>query len=149
MTRRRHVKARLRKALERSVRSGHPWLYREALEAFDAEPGSVVSVLDARGRVLCRGLAESGAIAVRIFTTRDEPIDEALLARRIEDAFALRARVIPAETDAYRLLHGEGDQLPGVVWLMIGLVVIQIIAVYFWGVEPARRSLEGLDPKVA
>src|SRR5690349_4736105 len=39
--------------------------------------------------------------------------------------------------------------LPGVVWLMIGLVVIQIIAVYFWGVEPARRSLEGLDPKVA
>jgi MFS transporter, putative metabolite:H+ symporter len=40
-------------------------------------------------------------------------------------------------------------QLPGVVWLMIGLVVIQIIAVYFWGVEPARRPLEGLDPKVA
>jgi len=39
-------------------------------------------------------------------------------------------------------------QLPGVVWLMIGLVVIQIIAVYFWGVEPARRPLEA-DPKVA
>jgi len=39
--------------------------------------------------------------------------------------------------------------LPGVIWLMIGLVVVQIIAVYFWGVEPAKRSLETLDPKVA
>jgi len=36
--------------------------------------------------------------------------------------------------------------LPGVIWLMIGLLVAQIIAVYFWGVEPARRPLEGLDP---
>jgi putative MFS transporter len=39
--------------------------------------------------------------------------------------------------------------LPGVVWLMIGLVVLQMIAVFFWGVEPAKRSLEGLDPKLA
>jgi hypothetical protein len=38
--------------------------------------------------------------------------------------------------------------LPGVISLMIGLLVAQIIAVYFWGVEPARRPLEGLDPKV-
>jgi len=37
--------------------------------------------------------------------------------------------------------------LPGVIWLM--MVVVQIVAIYFWGVEPARRSLEGLDPKVA
>lgn len=33
-------------------------------------------------------------------------------------------------------------QLPGVIWLMIGLVVVQIIAVYFWGVEPRNRGLE-------
>ncbi|MGC1668002.1 MAG: MFS transporter, partial [Pseudolabrys sp.] len=39
--------------------------------------------------------------------------------------------------------------LPGVIWLMIGLVLVQIAAVYFWGVEPAQRSLEGLDHKVA
>ncbi|HEX8826477.1 MAG TPA: hypothetical protein VF778_00025, partial [Xanthobacteraceae bacterium] len=37
--------------------------------------------------------------------------------------------------------------LPGVIWLMIGLLVVQIVAVYFWGVEPAQRSLEVLDPK--
>jgi hypothetical protein len=39
-------------------------------------------------------------------------------------------------------------RLPGVIWLMIGPLMVQIIAVYFWGVEPARRPLEGLDPKV-
>ena len=110
-----HLKTRLRKPLERSVRSGHPWLYREALQAFEAEPGSIVTVLDDRKRVLCRGLADSGPIAVRIFTTRDEPLDQRLLARRIESAFALRAQMVPPETDAYRLLHGEGDQLPGIV----------------------------------
>jgi hypothetical protein len=37
--------------------------------------------------------------------------------------------------------------LPGVIWPMIGLLVVQIIAVYFWGVEPTPRPLEGLDPK--
>jgi MFS transporter, putative metabolite:H+ symporter len=37
--------------------------------------------------------------------------------------------------------------LPGVVWLMIGLLLVQILAVYYWGVEPGRRPLEGLDPK--
>jgi 23S rRNA (cytosine1962-C5)-methyltransferase len=110
-----HIKTRLRKPLARSVRSGHPWLYREALEPFEAAPGSVVTVLDERKRVLCRGLADSGPIGLRVFTTEDEPLDARLLARRIESAFALRARVVPAETDAYRLLHGEGDRLPGVV----------------------------------
>ena len=39
-------------------------------------------------------------------------------------------------------------QLPGVVWLLIGLLIVQIIVVYLWGVEPAKRSLETLDPKL-
>jgi 23S rRNA (cytosine1962-C5)-methyltransferase len=106
---------RLRKPLERSVLSGHPWLYREALEPFEAVPGSVIRVLDKSGRHLARGLAEAGPIAVRVFTTRDEAVDEALYARRFADAFALRSRFVPSETNAYRLLHGEGDRLPGIV----------------------------------
>src|SRR5262245_56619952 len=111
----RELRVRLRKPLERSVRRGHPWLYRDALEPFDAEPGTIVSVLDKSGRVLARGLAEAGPIAVRVFCARDEPLDDALLARRIAAAFALRALIRPAATDAYRLLHGEGDRLPGIV----------------------------------
>jgi len=113
---RRHgQEVRLRKPLERSLRSGHPWLFRDALEAFDAAPGSPVRVLDKSGRFLAVGLAEAGPIGVRVFSLRDEPVDEALFRGRITRALALRARCVPEQTDAYRLFHGEGDGLPGFV----------------------------------
>ena len=107
---------RLIRPLERTILAGHPWIYRDALAAFDAPPGTAVDVFDKRGRLLARGLVDGGPIGVRVFTTdAKEHIGPELLARRIDDAFALRARARPAETDAYRLLHGEGDRLPGVV----------------------------------
>jgi 23S rRNA (cytosine1962-C5)-methyltransferase len=107
--------ATLRKSLERALVSGHPWVFREALTDFDAAPGEVVTVRDGRGRFVARGIADGGAIGVRVFATRDEPVDARLLAVRVREAAALRARVVPADTDAYRLVHGEGDRLPGFV----------------------------------
>jgi 23S rRNA (cytosine1962-C5)-methyltransferase len=115
MARSETTRVRLRKPLERSIHGGHPWVYRDAIDGLRAEPGAVVDVIDKAGRFLARGLAESGPIGVRVFTTRDEALDAAFFARRIAHAFALRARVIPPETNAYRLLHGEGDRLPGMV----------------------------------
>lgn len=109
------VSVRLRKPLERALRSGHPWVFRDALEAFACAPGTRVRVLDKQGRFIAAGLADAGPIAVRVFSRRDEDIDEALFQRRIARAFAMRARVVPEQTDAYRLLHGEGDALPGFV----------------------------------
>jgi 23S rRNA (cytosine1962-C5)-methyltransferase len=106
---------RLTRPLERSLYAGHPWIYRDALAPFEAAPGEPLDVFDKRGRLVARGIAESGPIGVRVFTTRKESIDEALFAARIDEAFALRARGLPPDTDAYRLLHGEGDRLPGVV----------------------------------
>lgn len=106
---------RLRKPLERSIRSGHPWVYADALQPFSAEPGDVVAVTSKDGRFLGRGLADGGAIGVRMFTTTDEPLDALLFARRIAAAFELRARIAPPNTNALRLIHGEGDRLPGVV----------------------------------
>jgi 23S rRNA (cytosine1962-C5)-methyltransferase len=115
VTRSTDIRVRLRKPLERSIRSGHPWVYRDALATCDAEPGAIVSVESKSGRFLARGLADRGAIGVRAFTTRDEPLDARFFARRIEQALALRTRIIPHATNAYRLLHGEGDRLPGIV----------------------------------
>jgi 23S rRNA (cytosine1962-C5)-methyltransferase len=109
------LSVKLRKPLERSLRAGHPWLYREALEAFEAEPGTPIRILDKTGRFVAAGLCESGPIAARVFAVEDRPIDEALFAERIAAAFALRAHLALPDTDAYRLLHGEGDRLPGVV----------------------------------
>jgi 23S rRNA (cytosine1962-C5)-methyltransferase len=107
------LRVRLRKPLERSLRSGHPWLYREALEAFDAPPGSSVRVVDKTGRFLAAGLVDAGPIAVRVFSQRDVAVDAKLFAARIARAFELRAQLLPDDTNAYRLLHGEGDGLPG------------------------------------
>jgi 23S rRNA (cytosine1962-C5)-methyltransferase len=106
---------RLSKALERAIGSGHPWIYSDALAGKLPAPGQVVTVLDRKGRFLARGLAERGPIGVRVFTTVDQPVDRRLIEARIEAALTLRQQLAPAETDGVRLIHGEGDRLPGVV----------------------------------
>jgi 23S rRNA (cytosine1962-C5)-methyltransferase len=115
-----HVRATLRKPLERTLALGHPWVFRDALDLGDARPGELVTVLDARGRFVGRGIADDGPIGVRVFVTRDEPVDARLFAQRVREAAALRARIVPPETDAYRLVHGEGDRLPGFVCDLYG-----------------------------
>jgi 23S rRNA (cytosine1962-C5)-methyltransferase len=109
------LSVRLARPVERAVAHGHPWIYRDALVPFTATPGSVATVLDGKGRFLARGLVEDGPIAVRVWTTRDRPIDATLVASRLDEALALRDRLAPPETNALRLVHGEGDRLPGLV----------------------------------
>ncbi|MEM7156733.1 MAG: class I SAM-dependent rRNA methyltransferase [Myxococcota bacterium] len=106
---------RLKRSLARTIRRGHPWVYRDALEGRIPAPGTEVSVTDERGRVVGRGLAEAGPIGVRMWTVGDEPIDDALIGRRLDAAVELRRRMMPRKTDAVRLVHGEGDRMPGVV----------------------------------
>lgn len=107
---------RLSKPIERALRAGHPWIFRDALAGPALPPGQIVTVQDRRGRPLGVGLTDAGTLAVRVFSTEpDRHIDVELLRERVVAALALRARVVPAETTAYRILHGEGDGLPGVV----------------------------------
>ncbi|MET0286113.1 MAG: class I SAM-dependent rRNA methyltransferase [Polyangiales bacterium] len=107
---------RLNRPLERAILAGHPWIYRDALAAFSAPPGELVDVFDKRGRLIAKGVVDAGPIGVRVYTTQaKERVGAELFRERILAAFALRARALPPETDAYRLLHGEGDRLPGVV----------------------------------
>lgn len=109
----------LTKNLQRSVQAGHPWLYREAL---DIPPGlatgQVVDLIERNGRFLGRGLLDAESpIALRIYTLDvSEPVDAALVRRRLESALrARRGSIDLLTTDAFRLCHGEGDFLPGVV----------------------------------
>jgi 23S rRNA (cytosine1962-C5)-methyltransferase len=106
---------RLKKPLQKALAAGHPWIFRQALHASPGPPGQIVTVTDSSGRFVARGISDSGPIAVRVFTTKDEPLDRNLLARRIQAAAALRSGTRPPDTDAFRLLHGEGDRLPGIV----------------------------------
>lgn len=106
---------RLARALVRTIRRGHPWVYRDAIEGRIPAAGTEVALTDARGRIVARGLAEAGPIGVRVWCAHDEPVDEPLIEQRIDVAIDLRRRVTPKHTDALRLIHGEGDRMPGVV----------------------------------
>jgi len=107
---------RLIRPLERTIYAGHPWLYRDALAPFEAAPGELVDVFDKRGRLLARGFVDAGPIAVRLLTTQPkERIGVELLGARMREAFRARQQGLPEATSAYRLIHGEGDRLPGIV----------------------------------
>jgi len=96
--------------------SGHPWIYRDALEPFELPSGEVVDIFDKRKRLIAKGFVEAGPIGVRVLTTQArEQVGPALFTARLRTALALRALAAPADSDAYRLVHGEGDRLPGVV----------------------------------
>ena len=99
------------------MRAGHPWLFSRAVEGLDgAEPGEFVRVVGTGGRVLGVGYANPRTtIAVRMLALEDVPVDAALVARRVDEAMALRRATLPPELTAYRVLNGEGDRLPGVV----------------------------------
>ena len=103
------------------VWAGHPWVYAQAVARVEggARGGDEVEVVDPRGNFLGRGFyTPSSAIAVRIITRDpDEPIDAAFFRERIARAVRRRHDLsLPnADTNAYRLVHAEGDGLPGLM----------------------------------
>lgn len=116
------------------------WVYSHFNAASD--PVIVLSV----GAILIVAIYIQTAILFGVYTPELFPTEIRLRANGICNTLGRAATVVSPFVVGYLMVN---YQLPGVIWLMIGLVVIQIVAVYFWGVEPARRSLEGLDPKVA
>ena len=108
----------LKRGRESPVRAGHPWIFSGAIAAGldGAEPGEAVRVVAADGRFVAAGYANPRTtIAVRVLTTDDEPLDAAFVRRRLDEALAVRTELLGAHLDAYRLVNGEGDRLPGVV----------------------------------
>lgn len=116
------------------VWAGHPWVFAQAIERIEGAPsgGDVVDVMDPEGRYLGRGYySPKSAIPVRI-ATRDktDPLDGSSLGKKIERAAALRARMgLPSEdTTGYRLVHAEGDGLPGlIVDVLTNVAVVQLL----------------------
>ncbi len=107
------------KRTARSVAAGHPWIYADAIGGKPPRAGDEVEVTDRFGDVLGRALAEGrqgSGPALRMLTRdpRDPPLGK-LLFRRIAAARRLRERFLDERTTAFRLLHGEGDGLPGLV----------------------------------
>lgn len=116
------------------------WIYARFNASSD--PVTVLSV----GAVLIVAIYIQTALLFGVYTPELFPTEIRLRANGICNTFGRAATVVSPFVVGYLMVHYA---LPGVVWLMIGLVVVQIVAVYLWGVEPAKRSLEVLDPKVA
>lgn len=110
---------RLRRGKEESLDRLHPWVFSGALTEMprDIEEGSVVRVTAHDGRLIGVGHFQIGSIAVRMLDFADTVIDENFFARRLAQAYALRKTLGLQRPDntAFRLVHGEGDFLPGLV----------------------------------
>ncbi|HEY5935445.1 MAG TPA: class I SAM-dependent rRNA methyltransferase [Kofleriaceae bacterium] len=104
------------------IRTGHPWVYREAFaalgRAISPEPGTVIDVVDEEGEFVGRGLYDADStIALRVFTRRpDQSIDAALVATRVKAAINLRKKLLDlSRLGGVRLVNAESDGLPGIV----------------------------------
>lgn len=111
---------RLKKGKEESLDRFHPWVFSGALAEplpADLEEGETVTVHTHDGRLIGAGHFQIGSIAVRILEFGADDITPDLYRKRLQDAFALRKALGLAreDNDAYRLVHGEGDFLPGLV----------------------------------
>ncbi|NCT68800.1 MAG: class I SAM-dependent rRNA methyltransferase [Rhodanobacteraceae bacterium] len=107
--------------LKTERRSNHPWIFQKMVERPDPKPkpGSIVDIVDREGHFAGRGFYNGHSrIALRVLTQDpDEAVDEAFFARKIAAAVALRRDLLKLDqvTDAYRLIHSEGDGLSGLV----------------------------------
>lgn len=110
----------LKKGKEESLKRFHPWVFSGAIARADEgiEEGELVKVMDAQGNFLAVGHAQIGSIAVRVLSFREEPIDASFWEHRLHVALDLRRSIgliDDPRTNAFRLVHGEGDNLPGLI----------------------------------
>ena len=111
----------LKPGKEESLKRFHPWVFSGAIARMDGEPeeGEVVEVYTAQKEFIAKGHFQIGSIAVRVLTFRqDEAIDACFWRRRLDIALQMRRSiglVGREDNNTYRLVHGEGDNLPGLV----------------------------------
>ena len=110
----------LKRGKEESLQRFHPWIFSGAIQRIEGKPeeGDVVTVYTNDRQFIARGHVQVGSIAVRVLTFKDEPIDQQFWEKRIATAYDLRERTgISSREDnnTYRLVHGEGDNLPGLI----------------------------------
>jgi 23S rRNA (cytosine1962-C5)-methyltransferase len=108
----------LKQGRDRPVLHGHPWIFSGAVENVEGPPNEVgvSDVFDNKKNWLARGLYNAKSqIRVRVLTWRKEEIDGEFFARRLRQAYAFRQRHMSGIANAYRVVNGEGDFLPGLI----------------------------------
>ena len=115
-----YKKVFLKPGKEESLKRFHPWVFSGAITRVEGEPeeGEVVDVYTSKKEFIACGHFQIGSIAVRVLSFRQEPIDHAFWVRRLQVAKDLRCALGVLgnpQNNTYRLVHGEGDNLPGLI----------------------------------
>ncbi|MDR0661759.1 MAG: class I SAM-dependent rRNA methyltransferase [Prevotellaceae bacterium] len=105
---------------EESLLRFHPWIFSGAIAQLEGSPaeGDVVAVHSSKGEPLAYGHYQVGSIRIRILSFGESPINNDFWHNRFSNAYSLRRQLGLTDSDqttAYRLVHGEGDFLPGLV----------------------------------
>lgn len=109
----------LKKGKEESLKRFHPWVFSGAIAKMDngVEEGDIVAVYSCSGEFIAMGHFQIGSITVRVLDFAQRDIDADFFFDRLQKAFDLRKSIglIRPDNNAFRLVHGEGDFLPGLV----------------------------------
>ncbi len=105
---------------EQSILRRHQWIFSKAIKQKDKtiRDGDIISITDAGGIILATGHYQDSSLSIRILEFGDAVIDAGFWNRKLQSACAYRQKLglIPnSDTNSYRLIHGEGDELPGLI----------------------------------
>lgn len=118
----------LKRGKEDSLRRFHPWIFSGAIQSMSEEPqeGETVMVFTNENEYIATGHFQIGSIMVRVLSFNNETIDQAFYERRLAIAKDVRKciGVINDTNNTYRLVHGEGDNLPGLVIDIYGATAV-------------------------
>ncbi len=143
----------LKPGKEQSLQRFHPWIFSGAIKSVTEMPdeGQVVDVLGSDGKFLATGHFASGSIAVRVLSFQPVEIDRTFWLSRISNALNLRRAIglYPnTDTNIFRLVHGEGDLLPGLIVDIYGdTAVMQChsVGIYLARTEIANAIMQVLS----
>jgi 23S rRNA (cytosine1962-C5)-methyltransferase len=110
----------LKSGKEISILRRHPWIFSGAIKNIDGKPseGEIVTVVDNHGNFLAQGHYQPNSIMVRVLSFEAKAINQDFWTNRVAAAYRMRKALGlagSAETNVYRLIHGEGDGLPGLI----------------------------------
>ena len=115
-----YKKIYLKKGKEESLKRFHPWVFSGAIQHLpeDVDEGEVVRVMTAGGEFIAVGHYQIGSIAVRVLSFDDVEIDDTFWYGKLQSAFDMRRSIGIVDNpsnNTYRLVHGEGDNIPGLI----------------------------------
>ena len=147
----------LKKGKEESLLRFHPWVFSGAIQHVDkgVEEGEVVRVVNSLGDFIAVGHYQMGSIAVRVLSFSDESIDDSFWDKRLTSALRVRQTVGLAnnpQNNTYRLVHGEGDMLPGLVIDVYGQTAVMqahSVGMHLCREAIARQLVEVMDGRIA